>query len=24
MKLKAVWADEPKGHIMDIRYFKPL
>ena len=23
MKLKAVWSDEPKGHIMDIRYFTP-
>jgi hypothetical protein len=24
MKLQAVWADELRGHIMDIRYFKPL
>lgn len=24
MKVKAVWAEERKGHIMDILYFKPL
>lgn len=24
MKLKAVWSEDRKGHIMDIRYFKPL
>ncbi len=24
MKVKAVWNDERKGHIMDLKYFKPL
>ncbi len=24
MKLKAVWSDDRKGHIMDIRYFSPV
>jgi uncharacterized OB-fold protein len=24
MKVKAVWSDDRKGHIMDIRYFEPI
>ncbi|HPL62281.1 MAG: Zn-ribbon domain-containing OB-fold protein [Syntrophales bacterium] len=24
MKVKAVWSDERKGHILDIRYFEPV
>jgi uncharacterized OB-fold protein len=24
MKVEAVWSDDRKGHIMDIKYFMPL